>query len=1818
MTAAAVGLAEPTAAEVRSALEDVLVPHLLGLLTSRQAGHCMRVTELDGDLGSRLVTRLRTATLPGTVVCLLAADEDVSKGDDTLVTSTQLVELRNRPVEDTSGPLLVFVAPGLRASAEDSFGVATFEEIEVGSAYAMLREELMSRVPASLRDGVARLAEVLVGKKDGRSTDQAWVRYLLTVAANDYEADAAGAAIYCFGLVPDLALFQSVEEVPERVGRNRVHVDDLSRNELDERQRVLSLGLSDLEFTARLARFAGKIGLEDPGVWTRRIITDRDNRGLTFEKWPAPSEREIALKIDVHAMGLPVVGDEPAHLKTYPVLETLAGQPYLVAGPTGAKDIAAAFSVDSALTPTDGLLKLRVELVSEDGEPTGKAVNVTAGTRPRSSYKGTIRNLRKAQLDEGWHRLIVTPIAETDRRIVVAPSSGISELFYVVNADESEELPETRAQRYESLTHAIQRLGFSRLADGRAAKELTLGEVSWVNGSRTSAYASANIHVAGSGGVEVRLSRLLTQIQRDTLISPRELGIWQLVVRQEGAPEAPVRDETQWVDSLGPAAEQAFAEFIEIRDTLFEAIGGVDGSDENEPVGVVETTNIPALAAEITAYAASYQKMIAAQAAYATGVTASERGAALRALAGLQQIDAVAVRYLDALGDFHRVLLVGPTNPLRLLWFSGWSGVGGTWRKELTEHTKEAAADAAASFFDRLDPLGLPFAVPRQDNRHLLAAVGNLTPFWTALVHPRTDDAVGLLNKLGSALGVPDAPRVTGGGNQAAAVLAERVERYVRQHSYVRTLVINVINPGDAGLIVEMLLDLQRRTATKELTYDLRLCTPNTAMPGIGEALAELTRSDSRFNSDEAEAFGGRGDSSVPKLAYSIRSMEEFEDRPNEFEAHLTIFVDAFSGEEHETGPLQEVAHPPAYGLIQQATTAFDVNDDGISVTWRKTPVFAHPASAGGSLGDLLAELPRTLAVAAASVATDGTASGRVPTTTLNLDGQQRSLLHQAHDVSDWVVIIDRTLGLEYFDRASDAGGRSDFVIDYVAGRVGLGRQVLVSSRKVEELRGLLTPVISDHGIAVDDRHLQTFFEQLRLLSGSLAFKLSSAARNQRSEVLGLALARLYLEGQRVLGDQIVVPLDAHQDLYAEARRRYGAEKSLRRTDLALFSFDAKARIITCRLVEVKAYTTIRSVTEYETLQRSITGQVENSQTVLAAQFDPNLNDPDRVDRAVKNVEFAALLRFYLERSERYKMVGRSVSTHARRLLETLDDGFTLSFERIGLIFELAGESIEPEIVDGVEFHHIGRNEIDELLADVPTEPKLPADATEPYAMTVPALRRTRRADAAFRAPTLDELETEVSEPETGWQPMPVPPPVGPDPEPTLPNGTVGSEPSAVPAEGADSHEDLPSSPVHGEVEEGAATDEGVYASAGPQPVSAPPVLLGVTNTTPQWSILGEAAGGRKAGLDLNETHTISLFGVQGGGKSYTLGSIIEGATLPSPGVNHLPHPLATVVFHYSQTQDYAPEFTSMKYPNNVDSQIALLRDRYGAEPAALDDTLLLAPQEQVDERRAEFPDLDVQPLVFASSELQAAHWRFLLGAVGNQSMYIRQLMQVLKANRRNLTLATVRQGVESSAMADNLKDLARQRLDLASDYIDDSVRISGYVRPGRLIIVDLRDEFIEKDESLGLFVVLMQLFAEAKIDGQHFNKLVVFDEAHKYIDSPDLVAELVVTVREMRHKGMSILVASQDPPSVPISLIELSDFVVLHKMTSPAWLKHIQKANSALNGLRPESLAHLQPGEAYVWAGKANDHAFSRNAVRVSLRPRVTQHGGGTRTASQ
>jgi len=239
---------------------------------------------------------------------------------------------------------------------------------------------------------------------------------------------------------------------------------------------------------------------------------------------------------------------------------------------------------------------------------------------------------------------------------------------------------------------------------------------------------------------------------------------------------------------------------------------------------------------------------------------------------------------------------------------------------------------------------------------------------------------------------------------------------------------------------------------------------------------------------------------------------------------------------------------------------------------------------------------------------------------------------------------------------------------------------------------------------------------------------------------------------------------------------------------------------------------------------------------------------------------------------------------------------------------------------------------------------------------------------------------------------------------------------------------------------------------------------------------LQSRAAADKVAIDLTGCNTISLFGVQGFGKSYTLGVIAEMATASVQGINLLPSPLATVIFHYHKSDAYAPEFAAANSPNNKVREVEKLHREYDAAPQGVQDIVLLAPEAKVNERRLEFPGLEIHPIKFGSGELGAESWKFLLGAYGNDSLYVRQLIAIMRRHRDNLTLSRFREEINAADLTPQTRRLAEDRLNLAEPYVDDTATLGGLIRPGRTIIVDLRDPWIEKDEALGLFVVMMRI----------------------------------------------------------------------------------------------------------------------------------------------
>ncbi len=1866
-------------AELTRSVEELFLPALAAALREREPGHCMRVSDLGPDLMIALARGLR-GQVPAASVHVLA-EGAVPAGDDLHVSSTKLVELRN-PAPDGSPrpPLCVFVPPNLRTSAEDSFGSATFEEFRVGDACETIRGRVLEGVPSSLQGYVRDALEHLREQRWSWAGGAAQVRYLLCARANGADGEAFGGALYELGLVPDFKLFDDPPAACGRVRKNLDCVRRLTDGAASVLGRVLDLDLVNKGLRRRLAGYLAQTGIEDPVAWTREIVLDRRNWELSFDKWEFGSEiapdRIGFVRVETD---LPVVTEDEAADDRF---ADLVGQQVLA--PKDRRKFGVVLEVDPHPRRVRGLDHFTAQIVSADAGPVGAARKVKVWKPARTHAAVSFLKLDRIDFEAGWHHVRVLPwTADGDPIPVEEPAertgrrSNESEPFYVLpDADREDEPPQRAVPPADSLEHARLDRRFAAILQQRDPSEVTPERVGWAQRGASRRAAAQETLEAGfgrDGAFRIAVVRRLKDLEQRILESPDGPVSWRMQMRA-GRPETPAGDVGEW------PASAAARSFLDARAAYFDRVRGTGNLVSQ---GFDFLRNAPVAAA----YAAAYDDLLADLAGKIE--RGSDQLGTLVSLRSALTVDSVRLVLRDYRGRVREAALLAPTHPLRVLRQLAWAQLGAAWAADAAAGPREHAARTRDALLRGIPSGDVPPLLPIGDGR-IFAAVDDVHALWPLYAPAAENDPRGLLGDVCAALGLPE-PAI-GGAAITGEVLASRLARYLVQHPYVRTLAINAFNPGRAAVLAGALVALQRQDAFRDLRYDVRLFAPDADAPGVGEAIGELLAGD---GAAAGEAFSVPAPSRVfPKLAVAVLATADFRRDPARYRSHVSFLFDLFPPEQVAAGrPLRPETTVPLHGLVQTFTVRYQDDDGG--VWWQRQPRHGAPAVIEGAeeTSMLLGKLPARISAATAAVARSMPDFRSRPIVRLVLGPGRRALISEVHDASDWVFTVDRNMGIEFFDHGGRRD-RPDYLIDYTPAPSGHGHRLVISSRSLDELQAILGPVLAEYGLRVEERQAAAVLAHLRSLSGRLALKLVSSP-TARAEALGLALARMFLEYQGALRNQIVVPLDAHLELFRAARNQaeaIGDEVTVRRTDLALFDLDLAQRTIACNLVEVKCYAQRLGLSGYGQLKERMTEQIDQSERALQARFDPRRTTPDRPDRRIETRELAALLEFHLDRGARYGLLEHDAEAEARAFLDVLEEGYSLRFSRSGLVFDFDKPGTErPEHEAGIEFHRVGVDLIRRLVEHAASGAAGGGDGSRggpPVAADGPPAERPLPSieTAAFLAPErarstadLDREETAVpggaaarpdgtpasaaeAEEKSSAPPARDEPAGGTKRKPSrdLPasearNARQGDAASSGPRapRGGGTSAPAPRSPA-GPVPEAPGPKPPAAPPAEPKPPAAPPpkrpaprspaapppetpvqpalpvdpaepsaaeggpacdAVLGATAASPQYGLLGRTSG-RNVALDLNQTHTISLFGVQGGGKSYTLGSVVEMACMPVDGVNRLPHPLAGVIFHYSATLDYRPEFTSMAAPNAGGPEADALRADYGAAPRALDDLVILTPAAKVEERRAEHPGVEVLPIAFAAAELKASHWKFLMGAVGSQSLYIRQLALIMKKLRGGVTLDALRQGVRDSGLSDYLKDLALLRLRFAEEYVDDARRLTDVLRPGRLVIVDLRDELVEKDEALGLFVVLLQLFAETTWQGRRFNKLVVFDEAHKYIDSPDLVAGLVEVVREMRHKGTSVMVASQDPPSVPTSLIELSTQIILHKCNSPAWLKHVQKANAALDALTPAKLAALGPGEAYVWSSRATDDAFTRGAVKVRCRPRVTRHGGGTKTA--
>jgi len=432
--------------------------------------------------------------------------------------------------------------------------------------------------------------------------------------------------------------------------------------------------------------------------------------------------------------------------------------------------------------------------------------------------------------------------------------------------------------------------------------------------------------------------------------------------------------------------------------------------------------------------------------------------------------------------------------------------------------------------------------------------------------------------------------------------------------------------------------------------------------------------------------------------------------------------------------------------------------------------------------------------------------------------------------------------------------------------------------------------------------------------------------------------------------------------------------------------------------------------------------------------------------------------------------------------------------------------------------------------------------------------------------------------------------------------------------------------------------------------------------------------------LNTHEPFCLVTLGVQGSGKSHTLGCVLESCMIPIPQekIITLKAPMTALVLHYDHNITSVCEATGLISPHPAIEQL------FGQSFAVPKEKMIvLVSPTYYQQRKAFYGNYCiVKPLLFHWSCLTADHIKRIMRiSMNDNQLYVATMLDLLREYQQSGRIPKFQIFIEQIRVLCNVQGQSaalQQRIKLLeSIIIDDSIRdhttslhtntrnhmttmnavqqdiqrngcdLYDVCKPGNVIVVDLTDPLLARDEANGIFQVLTEQFRAMPIT-QASAKVLVLDEAHKYMDgssgSDGLSGAIVDIARLMRHDGMRLVVSTQSPRALAPELLELVSVAVMHRFHSRDWFQYLS-SKLLLHDRYMKSLAELDPGHALVFVSRhmfgadfwsrfdennnSNHHPqkeeekhnnnhnnnSSMNVFPLTIRPRITADRGQSRT---
>jgi len=434
---------------------------------------------------------------------------------------------------------------------------------------------------------------------------------------------------------------------------------------------------------------------------------------------------------------------------------------------------------------------------------------------------------------------------------------------------------------------------------------------------------------------------------------------------------------------------------------------------------------------------------------------------------------------------------------------------------------------------------------------------------------------------------------------------------------------------------------------------------------------------------------------------------------------------------------------------------------------------------------------------------------------------------------------------------------------------------------------------------------------------------------------------------------------------------------------------------------------------------------------------------------------------------------------------------------------------------------------------------------------------------------------------------------------------------------------------------------------------------------TTEWVLLGrlsEAGPVTRVRFDVRNPHVVAVFGKRGVGKSYTLGSILEGlcTVKGDSSISCVSQDRAALLF------DTLGIFQWMDVPLEEDAQQEIVREQYAVrrgwdlESEELRVRVWLPRGTASEAARTACNEFSVN-----CSDFTASDWGYLL----NLDIYQDRMGQLLNDAYVKVVLEGWQEGPrhhppELDYTVDDLIACVKSDGELLANYAsetqravvqqltvfkrnplfhEEGTRLNDLLRPGQLSILvmnrmseELRlvvtsalirriiAERIQASETEKHLQILSNLDEQERLRLQEIAESavppswVVIDEAQNILPSERRTSAtdvLVRFVREGRNYGLSFMVATQQPSAVDQRILAQVDTIIAHKLTVQTDIDYVRRnlksslpaevkyANAVLSF--DEVMRSLDVGQAFV-----SDTETPRGFV-LEIRPRVSVHGG-------